>query len=149
MRLRLSGEGEAGDRGGPPGDLFVLIAVEDHQLFQRNGADLHIEVPISVFQAMLGGKVSVPTILGDERSVDVRGGAQPGDVIRLKGDGMPRVDASRRGDFFVHLRVVVPQKLTSEQRRLVSEAAGLGNGLNADDQGGFLDRIKRALGGEE
>jgi molecular chaperone DnaJ len=149
MRLRLSGEGEAGDRGGPPGDLFILIAVEDHELFRRNGADLHIEVPVSVYQAMLGGTVTVPTILGEERSPEVRAGTQPGDVIRLKGDGMPRVDASRRGDLFVHLRVVIPQRLTSEQRKLVTEAAGFGDGMEGADQGGFFDRIKRAFGTEE
>jgi molecular chaperone DnaJ len=149
MRLRLSGEGEAGDRGGPAGDLFVVIAVEDHSLFQRDGADLHLEIPVSVFQVMLGGTVKVPTVLGEERDVEIRAGAQPGDVIRVKGDGMPRVESGRRGDLYIHLKVVVPRRLTAEQRQLVAEAAGHGDGLDREEQGGFFDRLKRAFGGED
>jgi len=149
MRLRLAGEGESGDGGGPAGDLFVVIAVEAHPIFERDGSNLHLEVPVSVFQAMLGDSIVVPTVSGEEREVEVRAGAQPGDVVRVKGDGMPRVDSGRRGDLFVHLKVVVPKRLTSEQKKLVAEAAGLGDELDRDAHGGFFDRLKRAFGGEE
>ncbi len=149
MRLRLAGEGEAGGQGGPAGDLFVVLAVEEHSLFQRDGSDLHLEVPVSVFQAMLGGSLTVSTVLGEKREVEIRAGAQPGDVIRMKGDGMPRVDSGRQGDLYVHIRVVVPRRLTSEQKKLVAEAAGFGDGIDQEDEGGFFDRLKRAFGGEE
>jgi molecular chaperone DnaJ len=148
MRLRLAGEGEGGTLGGPPGDLFVVMAVDQHDLFQRDGADLHIELPVSVFQAMLGAKVAITTILGEETEVVVKPGAQPGEVIRLNGSGMPHVNGRRRGDLFVHLRVVVPSKLNGEQRKLIEEVAELGGGLEPEEDSGFFERLKRAFGGE-
>jgi molecular chaperone DnaJ len=148
MRLRLAGEGEGGLLGGPPGDLFVVMAIKEHDLFQRDGANLHLELPISVFQAMLGAKVRVATILGEEKEVEVEAGAQPGDVIRLRGLGMPLVNGSRRGDLYVHLRVVVPSKLSGEQRKLVEQIAEIGGGLEPEIDRGFFDRIKKAFGGD-
>jgi molecular chaperone DnaJ len=148
MRLRLAGEGEAGSMGGPAGDLFVVMAIEEHDLFQRDGADLHLELPISVFQAMLGVKVPITTILGEETEVAVNPGAQPGEVVRLGGSGMPHVNGRRRGDLYVHLRVVVPVKLTSEQRKLIEEVAELGGGLEPEVDRGFFERLRRAFGGE-
>jgi molecular chaperone DnaJ len=148
MRLRLAGEGEGGTLGGPPGDLFVVMAVDQHDLFQRDGADLHIELPVSVFQAMLGAKVAITTILGEETEVVVKPGAQPGEVIRLNGSGMPHVNGRRRGDLFVHLRVVVPSKLNGEQRKLIEEVAELGGGLEPEEDSGFFERLKRAFGGD-
>jgi molecular chaperone DnaJ len=148
MRLRLAGEGESGTLGGPAGDLFVVMAIEQHDLFQRDGADLHLELPVSVFQAMLGVKVPITTILGEQTEVAVKAGAQPGEVIRLSGSGMPHVNGRRRGDLYVHLRVVVPSKLTGEQRKLIEEVAELGGGLEPEEDSGFFERLKRAFGGE-
>lgn len=149
MRLRLTGEGESGVLGGPPGDLYVVIAIDEHPQFQRSRSDLHVEVPISVFQAILGGEIQVRTILEEEKSVDIKEGTQPDEVIRLRGAGMPQLDSSRRGDLYVHYRVIVPRRLDSEQRRLVEEAAELGDHLGDEDSGGIFERLKRALGGED
>jgi molecular chaperone DnaJ len=149
MRLRLAGEGEGGDRGGPSGDLYVVIAVEPHRLFERDGSDLHLELPVSVFQALLGARVPVPGILGEEREVDVVPGSQPGAELTLRGAGMPAVNGSRRGDLVVHLRVVVPRNLSAEQRRLVEEAARLGGEPEGEPpSGGLLERLKRAFGND-
>lgn len=148
MRLRLAGEGEDGSLGGPAGDLFVVMAIEEHDLFQRDGSDLHLELPVSVFQAMLGAKIQITTILGEETEVTVNAGSQPGEVIRLSGSGMPHVNGRRRGDLYVHLRVVVPSKLTAEQRKLVEEVAELGGGLGPEVDRGFFERLRRAFGGD-
>jgi molecular chaperone DnaJ len=147
MRLRLSGEGEGGALGGPSGDLYVVMAVEEHDLFQRDGTDLHLELPVSVFQAMLGAKIPIATILGEEREIEVPGGAQPGEVIRVHGSGMPQVNGRGRGDLYVHLRVVVPKKLSSEQKDLIKELASLGGGLEPESEEGFFDRLKRTFVG--
>jgi len=148
MRLRLAGEGESGALGGPAGDLFVVMAIEEHDLFQRDGLNLHLELPISVFQAMLGAKVLLATIFGEEKTVEVQPGAQPGDVLRLKSLGMPQVNGSRRGDLYVHLRVVVPSKLSGEQRKLIEQVAELGGGLGPEEDRGFFERLKRAFGAD-
>jgi molecular chaperone DnaJ len=148
MRLRLAGEGEGGRQGGPSGDLYVVLAVEEHELFERHGADLHLRMPISAFQAMLGDTVAVPTILGDERAVEVAAGTQPGDVQKIRGGGMPRVDGGRAGDLHVHFQVTVPRKLSSEQRQLIEQAAQRAAPSSDGGQGGLLERIKRALAGD-
>ena len=148
MRLRLVGEGEGGLLGGPSGDLFVVMAVSEHELFERDGTDLHLELPVSVFQAMLGMSVPIKTILGEDREVEVEHGAQPGEVIRLTGAGMPQVNGRRSGDLYVHLRVVVPKKLSTEQRQLIEDVAELGGGLEPEEDRGFFDRLRRAFGGD-
>ncbi len=117
-RLRVVGEGEAGLRGGPPGDLYVVVRVDDHELFVRDGADLHLEQEISAFVAALGTELEVPTLDGNA-PLKVPQGAQPGDTVVLKGKGLPRIRRSGRGDLVVHLRVVVPRKLTAKQRELL------------------------------
>ncbi len=147
VRLRLHGEGESGLHGGRSGDLYVVVSVEPHELFEREGDDLHMELPVSVFQAMLGTRVAVPTVLGEEREVEVAAGAQPGDVIRLRGAGMPSLDGRGRGDLLVHLKVVVPRKLSAEQKRLIREAALLG-GEEAAPSEGLLERLRRKLANE-
>jgi molecular chaperone DnaJ len=149
MRLRLSGEGEAGEHGGPTGDLYVVMVVQEHEVFAREGADLHVERPVSVFQAMLGGPLEITTVLGEQRTLEVQPGSQPGEVLRLRGDGMPHLDSSRRGDLYVHLKVVVPRRLTPDQRRLLEEAAAAGgDGLDQEPKG-FFDRVKRAFAGDD
>ena len=147
MRLRLSGEGEGGTHGGPPGDLFVVIAVQPHDVFERDGDDLHMELPLSVYQAMLGAEMDVATILGDRTTIKVPSATQPGDVIRIGGAGMPNVNGRRTGDLHVHAKVVVPSKLSSEQRQLVEEVARLGGGFEPEDQRSLFERLKRAFAG--
>ena len=144
VRLRLGGEGESGVRGGRSGDLYVVVSVEPHEIFERDGDDLHMELPVSVFQAMLGARLTVPTILDGEREIEVRPGTQPGDVIRLRGAGMPSLDGRGHGDLHVHLRVVVPRNLSAEQKRLLREAALLG-GDDAAPAEGLLERLRRKL----
>ncbi len=149
MRLRLAGEGEGGSQGGPAGSLFVVMAVEEHELFEREGAHLHLELPISVFQAMLGVEAPITTILGDDQLVTVAAGTQPGDVVRLRGAGMPEVERGRRGDLFVHFKVVVPTRLSADHRAQVEEAARVvGHVVDAERHEGLFDKLKRALGGE-
>jgi molecular chaperone DnaJ len=148
MRLRLTGEGERGSRGAPPGDLFVVLAVEPHEVLVREGSDLHLELPITVFQAMLGDRRTVKTILDEEQTVEIPAGSQPGDVVRVRGAGMPELDSSRRGELVVHLRVVVPRKLNAEQRDLVGKAAELGGEADLGSGGGFFERLERWLGSE-
>jgi molecular chaperone DnaJ len=149
MRLRLTGKGEEGTLGGPPGDLYVVMSVDSHEVFERDAADLHMALPISVFQAILGAELKVTTILDESKKVRIESGSQPGDVLRLRGAGMPQVDSHRRGDLHVHLRVIVPTGLSSEQMELIEEAARLGDEVVDGSQQGFFDRLKRAFGGEE
>jgi len=125
----------------------VLISVEPHELFERDGADLHMRLPVSVFQAMLGASVRVPTILGEDKTVSVPAGAQPGQVVRIRGAGMPRLDGRGRGDLLVHLEVVVPSRLSKEQRRLIAEAAALAGERPGEDEG-LLERLRRRIASE-
>jgi molecular chaperone DnaJ len=121
MHLVLRGEGEAGHHGGPPGDLYVVVAVKPHDIFTRQGNDLVSEVPISFIQAALGTKIKIPTLEGEEE-VDVPAGVQYGDELRLKGKGMPDVHRSyRHGDVVVRLIVKTPTKLSKKQRKLLEE----------------------------
>jgi molecular chaperone DnaJ len=148
MRLRLTGEGESGTLGGPSGDLFVVIGISQHDVFERDGDHLHMELPISVYQAMLGAEIEVTTIQNEEAAVNIEPGTQPGDVLRVQGAGMPNVNGRRRGDLHLHSRIVVPQRLSSEQRQLVEEVARLGGGVEPEDQRSLFERLKRAFAGD-
>jgi len=148
MRLRLTGEGEGGTQGGPAGDLFVVINVTPHDIFERDGDDLHMELPISVYQAMLGTEIEVTTIRSGAASIEVPSGAQPGDVLRIQGAGMPTLNGRREGDLHAHLRVVIPSKLNTEQRQLVEEVARIGGGVEPEDQRSLFERLKRAFAGD-
>jgi molecular chaperone DnaJ len=119
-RLRLVGQGEEGIRGGPPGDLYVEIQVQPHELFVRQGADIHVEVEFSAFLAALGGEIEIPTLEG-KQVVTLPEGSQPGDTLVLKGQGLPRLRRGGRGDLVAHLKVVVPKKLSARQRELVRQ----------------------------
>jgi molecular chaperone DnaJ len=129
-RLRLSGEGEAGIAGGPPGDLYVVIGVSPHPFLERDGVDLHCDVPISFTQAALGAKIDVPTLEGVV-SMDIPAGTQVGKMLRLRGKGLPplhpRADKAQlmrmRGDFYVRVLVEIPSSLTTRQRELLEEFA--------------------------
>jgi molecular chaperone DnaJ len=117
-RLRVSGEGEAGERGGVPGDLYVVLKVREHAYFERQGNDLYCTVPVSVAQAALGAEFKVPTLNNQER-LRIPEGTQSGSVFRLRGLGMPSVDGHGRGDLYVSVYVVTPTRLSREQRRLL------------------------------
>jgi molecular chaperone DnaJ len=120
-RIRLAGEGEAAVRGGPAGDLYIFLSIASHPFFQRDGADLHCCVPISMVQAALGGEFEVPTIEGGMTRVKVPEGTQSGRRFRLKGKGMPILRSRRTGDMYVQVIVETPQKLTKRQRELLRE----------------------------
>lgn len=145
--MRLDGEGEAGIEGGAPGDLYVIIHVRPHEFFARQGDDLYCTVPITFAQAALGAELKIPTLLDGEESVQIPPGTQSGDVFRLRGRGMPRVDRPGRGDLIVEVRVVTPTRLSREMRRLFEELAR----LEAKEVGekSLLERFKEWLGGRE
>jgi molecular chaperone DnaJ len=149
-RLRLSGEGEAGTRGGPPGDLYVYIHVKAHRVFKREGDDLVCEVPVSFTQAALGDELEVPTLEGNEK-LKIPEGTQSGTVFRIKGKGVPHVNGFGRGDQHVLIKVVTPNKLTEKQKELLREFASLSSdnlqtsGNNPDK--GFFGKVKDAFMG--
>ncbi|HEV2176423.1 MAG TPA: molecular chaperone DnaJ [Terriglobia bacterium] len=118
MRLRVSGEGEAGTLGGPPGDLYVVLRIREHAFFDRQGSDLYCTIPVSIAQATLGAEIKVPTLGGQER-LRIPEGTQPGSVFRIRGCGVARVDHHGRGDLYVKIQVVTPTRLSREQRRLL------------------------------
>jgi molecular chaperone DnaJ len=118
--LRLSGEGEGGVHGGPPGDLYVVLRVAEDEIFRRQGDDLHLEVDLPMALAALGTTVQIPTIEGSE-DLDIPPGVQPAEVIRLKGKGVPHLKGAGRGDLFIHVKVAVPKRLSKEQKRLLEE----------------------------
>jgi molecular chaperone DnaJ len=140
-RLRLSSEGEAGPMGGPPGDLYVLIRVREHELFHREGKNLHFEVAINVAQAALGAEITVPTLEG-EQAIKIEAGTQSGSRFRLRGKGVPEVSSSRRGDLIVHVNVRVPEKLTKEQRKLFEELLFSLPAGEPPAKQGFFDKVK-------
>jgi molecular chaperone DnaJ len=120
MRIRSTGNGEPGTNGGPPGDLYIEIRLQKHEVFQRDGDDLHCAVPISFTTAALGGEVSVPTLNG-EAAIDLPEGTQTGKQFRLRGKGIKGVRASFPGDLYCHITVETPVKLTEHQRKLLKE----------------------------
>ncbi len=120
-RIRLAGEGEAGMRGGPTGDLYIFIEVNDHALFERDSSNLYCRVPVSIATAALGGEIEVPTIDGGRSRVKVPEGSQSGRQMRLRGKGMPALRGGAAGDMFIELAVETPVKLTSRQREILRE----------------------------
>src|SRR4029079_14273698 len=123
QRIRLSGRGHAGERGGPPGDLYVLVRVAEDERFLRDRSNLVTVVDVPAPAAALGTKVDVPTLDGEEE-IDVAAGTQPGSVVTLRGRGMPAIGRGRRGDQQVVLNVVVPRNLTARQKELLEELRG-------------------------
>jgi len=140
-RLRVTGEGEAGLRGGPAGDLYVVMRVREHDLFEREGDHVHCEVPISFTVAALGGEVEVPTISGVTK-IKVAPGTQTGAVLRLKAKGIPSVRGRGRGDHFIHLKVEVPKNLSKEQKEALEKFAELCGDDNMPEKSGFFDKVK-------
>ncbi|MBB4052375.1 molecular chaperone DnaJ [Devosia subaequoris] len=142
-RIRLANEGEAGVRGGPPGDLYIFVSIKPHQLFQRDGADLFARVPISMTTAALGGEFEVPTLGNARAKVKVPAGTQPGQRVRLKGKGMPVLRSKDVGDLYVQLDIETPQNLSRKQRELLEEFARLETGETSPTSDGFFDKLKK------
>ena len=146
-RIRLAGEGEAGVRGGPPGDLYIFLSIAAHPFFQRDGADLHCRVPISMVTAALGGEFEVPTIDGSESRVKVPDGTQSGRRFRLSGKGMPVLRSKQTGDMYVQVVVETPQKLTKRQKELLAEFEKLSSLDTQPESAGFFSKVKEFLDG--
>jgi molecular chaperone DnaJ len=145
QRIRLSGRGHAGERGGPPGDLYVLVRVAEDARFLRDGPDLVSVVDVPAPAAALGTRVTVPTLDGDEE-IDVDAGTQPGTVVNLRGKGMPQIGRGRRGDQRVVLNVVIPRNLTARQEELLAELRDSVTEDNLRDGGeSILSKVRRAL----
>jgi len=146
-RIRLAGEGEAGVRGGPPGDLYIFLSIGAHPFFQRESADLHCRVPISLVTAALGGEFEVPTIDGGNTRVKVPEGMQTGRRFRLQGKGMPVLRSRQSGDMYVQVVVETPQKLTKKQRELLAEFDRLSSTETQPESSGFFGKVKEFLDG--
>ena len=142
MRLRLSGYGDAGEGGGPPGDLYVFITVEPHEFFERQGDDIVIELPLSFAEAALGCKKEIPTPSGESARVNIAEGTQTGKVLRVKGKGMPNVHGQGEGDLLVKITLETPVGLNDKQKELLKSFAELQGTHNSPRQRGFLDKIK-------
>jgi molecular chaperone DnaJ len=142
MSVRLSGEGEWGDPGAPPGDLYCVIRVRKHPLFVRQGNDLHCEVPITFSQAALGSSIDVPMVEGKSIAQNLKRGTQSGDQMRISGKGMPHVRGGRSGDLIVHFRVETPRQLTKRQEELFRELAEIEHNNVSPERRGWLDRVR-------
>lgn len=141
-RIRLAGEGEAGLRGGPTGDLYIFIEVRDHPLFQRDGKDLFCHVPVSMSAAALGGDIEVPTIDGGRSRVKVPSGSQSGRQMRLRNKGMPGLRGGGHGDMFIELAVETPVNLTSRQKELLREFEDLSEKTTNPESSNFFSKVK-------
>ena len=144
MRIRSTGNGEPGTNGGPPGDLYIEIRIKKHDVFQRDGDDLHCAVPISFTTAALGGEISVPTLSG-EAAIDLPEGTQTGKQFRLRGKGIKGVRASFPGDLYCHITVETPVKLTEHQRKLLKEldeSLKKGGDKHSPSEAGWADKLK-------
>ena len=147
QQLRLSGEGEAGYRGGPPGDLYVQMRVRPHELFQRRGQDILYELRVSPALVALGGSLEVPTVDG-MHSLEIPAGTQHASLIRLRGKGVPRLGSPGRGDEVVIVNVVVPTKLSAKERKLWEELRELGaEPARSAAEKTLLDHLKDAFRG--
>jgi molecular chaperone DnaJ len=146
-QLRITGEGEGGTAGGPPGDLYVVLRVQEHPFFRREGASLFCEMPISFTQAALGGSLEVPTPDGGQAKVAIPEGTQTGATFKVRGQGVPHLGARGRGDLHITVRIVVPTKLNAEQRRLLDQLAKvLPNPELKPKDRSFFNRVKDILG---
>jgi molecular chaperone DnaJ len=148
MQIRLSGEGEAGPKGAPPGDLLVELNVKPHKLFKRDDHDLLLDLNVNMAQAALGADIEVPVVDGGTASVKVAAGTQSGKVVRVKGMGVPYLRGSGRGDLMVKINVQIPTTLTEEQKRLLRELAQtFGEASPGPQDKGLFGKIRDALGG--
>jgi molecular chaperone DnaJ len=144
-RVRLSGMGEPGERGGPPGDLYVTVIVREHPLFQREDNEVFCEVPISFTQAALGAKIDVPTLDGKVK-MTIPAGTQSGKVFRLKGKGIPHLHSQQRGDQHVRVIIETPTELSAKQRELLEKFAELSGEESHPQSKSFFDKVKELFG---
>lgn len=140
-RIRLAGEGEAGLRGGPSGDLYIFIEVESHPIFDRDGQNIYCRIPVSIATAALGGEIEAPTLDGGRTRVKVPAGVQSGKQLRLRGKGMPALRGAGSGDLYIELSVETPVNLTARQRELLREFEAAGKNNNPEGQD-FFSRVK-------
>jgi molecular chaperone DnaJ len=145
-RIRLGGEGEAGVQGGPAGDLYIFLSMASHQFFQRDGADLHCRVPVSMVTAAMGGEFEVPTIDKSKTKVKVPSGTQSGRRFRIPGKGMPVLRSRQTGDMYVQVVVETPQNLTKKQKDLLAEFEKLSSGETQPEAAGFFKMVKDFFG---
>lgn len=148
-RIRLASEGEAGLRGGPPGDLYIFLSIKPHEFFQRDGADLFCRVPISMTTASLGGQVEVPTVDGGRTRVKVPEGTETGKQFRLRGKGMPVLRSKTTGDMYIQVEIETPKNLSRRQRELLKEFERNANEKTFPETSGFQDKIKDRFEGPE
>ena len=141
-RIRLAGEGEAGLRGGPPGDLYIFLSIKPHAFFQRDGADVFCKVPISMTTAALGGQIEVPTLEGTTTRVKIPEGSESGKQFRLKGKGMPVLRSKVTGDMYIQVDVETPKNLTRRQRELLEEFERESHRETSPESAGFFSRVK-------
>jgi molecular chaperone DnaJ len=141
-RIRLGGEGEAGIRSGPPGDLYIFLSIVPDEIFQRDGADLFCKVPITITTAALGGQLEVPTIDGGRARVKIPEGTETGKQFRLKGKGMPVLRSTALGDLYVQVEIETPQNLTRKQRDLLKEFEKASSESTNPSLSGFASRVK-------
>ena len=146
-RIRLSGEGEAGARGAPPGDLYIFLHIRPHSLFERQGTTLFARAPISFTTAALGGEIAIPGPDGEVHTIRITPGIQSGQELRQRGAGMPVLQGRGRGDLVVRLVVETPKRLSARQRELLEEFRAIETGEECPDSSGFFQKIKRAVGG--
>ncbi len=143
QRIRLQGEGEAGANGGPKGDLYIFVTVEEHDIFERDGPDLYARTPVPMCKAALGGEIEMPTIDGGRTRITIPEGAQTGKRMRLRGKGMPSLRTGQTGDMYVELYVETPRKLTPKQKELLREFSETCCGETNPEHEGFIGRVKR------
>lgn len=144
MRIRLAGEGEAGARGGPRGDLYIFVSVKPHEIFERDGPNLYCRAPVPMTTAALGGEIDAPTIEGGKVEIKIPAGSQTGERMRLRQKGMPKINGGgARGEMYVELFVETPRKLTERQRELLQEFCDIsGDGCNPESDG-FFKKVRR------
>ncbi|HKQ56112.1 MAG TPA: molecular chaperone DnaJ [Methyloceanibacter sp.] len=141
-RIRLAGEGEAGLRGGPPGDLYIFLSIKPHEFFQRDGADLFCRVPIAMTTAALGGQIEVPTIDGGRTRVKIPEGTEGGKQFRLKDKGMPVLRSRQQGDLYIQVEVETPKNLSRKQRDLLKSFEEASSASTSPASTGFFARVK-------
>ncbi|MCW5772794.1 MAG: molecular chaperone DnaJ [Rhodospirillaceae bacterium] len=142
-RIRLAGEGEAGLRGGPAGDLYIFVSIAPHELFQRDGAHIYCHVPISMVTAALGGAVEVPTVEGTRARVTVPAGTQSGEQFRLRGKGMTKLQSALRGDMIIEVAVETPANLTAKQKQILEEFKKAGGEDASPKAKNFFAKVKQ------
>jgi len=147
-RIRLAGEGEAGLRGGPAGDLYIFLSIKPHEFFQRDGADIFCRVPIAMTTAALGGQLDVPTLDGGQTRVKVPEGTESGKQFRLKGKGMPVLRSKVMGDMYIQVEVETPKNLNPRQRELLESFERESNGQTSPHSAGFFTRVKEFFEGK-